>query len=151
MKSNFSYEVILSNGVHVSGQGSLAQDNTYLRFDELTRNNMSENNPDGTKDITNQVAVIKKSFVIAAREAIMLELLAIPGIGAVGAWCLRIFGKPFINWILNKLADWGELQAFFLNTAHRKKEQCKEYVKQMESGTDEEKIQAFKNFVRLSN
>ena len=112
---------------------------------------MSEQNPDGTKDISSEVETIKKAFVIAAREAIMLELLAIPGIGAVGSWCLRIFGKPFINFILKKLANWAELQAFFLNTAHRKKAQCKEYVEKMENGTDEEKIQAFKNFVRLTN
>ncbi len=119
---------------------------------------------DGTIDLTDVIEKMKTTFVLAAKDYLVLQALAVPGLGTIAAWFVRVLGSAAIDWTLNKLANWTVMQAFFLNTAMRKLSQAKEYVIAVNekenlsdaSEVDYEKaerkeIDLFIDFVRISN
>lgn len=120
---------------------------------------------DGTIDITNIVSAMKDTFVLSGKDYILALALAVPGIGPVAAWFIKVFLGPFISWALRKLSDWAVMQAFFMNTAIRKASQAIDYETAVNAknnlpptATDAEyeraeraEILAFNNFVRVTN
>lgn len=116
-------------------------------------------------DITDLVEKARSTFVIAAKEFIMAQALAIPGLGAFVYWLIRNFLGPILDWALTSLSNWDVMQAFFMNTALRKASEAGDYVKTVnlkdslpDTATDEEyeraeqnEISAFNAFVRVTN
>lgn len=80
-------------------------------------------------DLTPVVEQLKRTFILAAQEYIVTLALAVPGIGPVASWFVKVLLSPLLRWALTKLADWSAMQAFFLNTAIRKADQAHEWVK----------------------
>lgn len=119
----------------------------------------------GTIDITDVVEKMKETFVLAAKQFLVNSALAIPGIGAIAAWFIKVLASEAIEWGLRKLSNWSVMQAFFLNTAIRKGAQAADYVKTVAAkeslpptATDEDyyaaeqaEILAFDRFVSLTN
>lgn len=120
---------------------------------------------DGTIDITNTVSNMSDTFVTLAYNYLTGLALAIPGIGPVLTWFIKIFAGPLIKWGLEKLVVWSVMQAFFMNTAIRKASQATDYTEAMkiklglpEDVSDEEyanaeaaEMHAFVNFVMVTN
>lgn len=79
-------------------------------------------------DITDLVEQTRSTFVTLAAAYIDGLILAIPGIGGFLLFMYKFLGRPFVNWVLDKLSKWEVMQAFFLNTALRKASQAKDFV-----------------------
>jgi hypothetical protein len=119
----------------------------------------------GTIDITALVDKMKRSWVAWALALVSAQVAAIPGIGPVMLGIYNYVGKRFVEWALTKIADSGEMLAFFTNTAIRKASQAKDYTDAVhfkeslpESATKEQfanaeknEIIAFRNFVVVTN
>lgn len=118
---------------------------------------------DYTIDLTDLAEKMKESFVLSGHD-FLLNLVLASGIGAVGAWFVKVLLSPFIKWVLEKLSEWALMQAFFINTAIRKSSQADDYInainqrKNLTNASDKEyqraeenEIEAFNRFVRLSN
>lgn len=120
---------------------------------------------DGTIDITNLVETMKATFVTAGKDYLMGLVLAIPGIGSIASWFIKVLFGDAITWLLNQLTGWAVLEAFFINTAIRKASQAGDYVAAVAaknnlpptaSDDDYEKMEraemvAFSDFVRITN
>ena len=120
--------------------------------------------PNGTVDITNVVTTMQSTFVTLATTFLTTAILA-TGPGAAIWPFVSWFAKPLMKWVLNTLAGWAVLQAFFMNTAIRKNAQALDYVNAVAAkgnlpptATDAEykaaevaEMQAFTNFVMVTN
>jgi len=120
---------------------------------------------DGTIDLTEVVEKMKSTFVVAGKSYLVNAALAIPGVGPVAAWFIKVLFGPAIEWVLEKLTNWTAMQAFFLNTAIRKGAQASDYVLAVAAkealpptATDDEyeraeqnEILAFDRFVSIAN
>ena len=120
--------------------------------------------PNGTVDITNVVTTMQSTFVTLALKFLTTAIIATPGMAAVWPF-ISWFASPILKWLINKLATWAVLQAFFMNTAIRKNAQALDYVNAVAAkgalpptATDAEyaaaekaEMQAFTNFVMVTN
>lgn len=120
---------------------------------------------DGTIDLTDIAEKMKATFVIAGKEFLLAQALAIPGLGPFAAWAIRNLAASAIEWVLVKLSNWTYMQAFFINTAIRKASQARDYVAAVDAkdalpadATDEEfenaerlELESFDRLVRVSN
>lgn len=120
---------------------------------------------DGTIDLTNLVDKMKATFILAGKQFIIAEALAIPGLGPFAVWVIKNILDSAIEWALTKLSNWPYMQAFFWNTAIRKASQADDYIDKInyrESlptiASDDEyekaeraELEAFDRFVRVTN
>lgn len=119
----------------------------------------------GTIDITDLVEKLRRTFVKAAKAYLMGLALAIPGLGWLATFAIKVFLGGAIDWVLNVLSKWEVMQLFFLNTAIRKASQSVDYVSavagvgslpsnvsdEVYANAEQAEINAFYNFVRVTN
>lgn len=81
-----------------------------------------------TIDITETVEYLKSSWVTWAKAYLFGVIVAIPALGWLAAPVIKLFFGAALDWILNKLANSAEQQAFFMNTVLRKASQASDYT-----------------------
>jgi hypothetical protein len=118
---------------------------------------------DGVIDLTDAAEKMKATFVIAAHKYLVGLAATAPGVGPFAAWVVNNILSYFIKWNLEKLSNWSLMQAFFLNTVHRKAKQASEYIeavneknklppgasKDVYEAFEQKELRAFDNLVLL--
>jgi hypothetical protein len=122
--------------------------------------------PPGTVDITKLVLGIQKAWVTYGTKIAVEAAKNIPYLGPfLRAPVISHFLEYIIGYVMKALAETGEQQAFFLNTAIRKAGQADEFIeatsildrlpktasKEEYKNAETKRLVAFRNFVLLSN
>lgn len=84
-------------------------------------------------DLTNIVENMKGTFVIAAKDYLVSELLTLPGLGIAGRWFIEVLAGAAIAWLLTRLSNSVMMIAFFESTTIRKLHQSFDYMNAVEA------------------